>query len=72
MVLSPNSSRVTYNSSKSNCQSNTDAFIPNNDILKEYDYIRVEVIFHVKRGFIDGGQIGRAYCNPVLVKCPQN
>jgi hypothetical protein len=46
--------------------------IPNNDILKEYDYIRLEVIFHVKRGFFDGGQIGRAYCNPVLIKCPEN
>ena len=46
--------------------------IPNIDILKEYDYIRLEVIFHAKRGFFDGGQIGRAYCNPVLIKCPQN
>lgn len=70
MVFSPNFSRVTYNSSKSNCQSNTDAFIPNNDILKEYDYIRLVVHFEVKRGFALNGE--KAYCNPVLVKCPQN
>jgi hypothetical protein len=44
--------------------------IPNIDILKEYDYIRLVVHFEVKRGFILGGE--KAYCNPVLIKCPQN